>query len=358
MIILYLFLFFLIIIGLKPKFNSYNEEYISRDSTVSIKGIFVIIIFFSHFRGYADLSGHWYNTYFGMISGWVGQLMVVMFLFYSGYGIIKQIEKSNGSDYIKSFLRHRFLPVWLQFAICICLFIIVDLALGLLNNYSFSQIILAFTGWTAIGNSNWFMFVTFAMYSFVFMSFRFFKFKDIKWNVVIFTALSCVLGIALYVLKESYWWNTLLCFSLGMWFGYYKDSIDKFMRINKNYWFVTIPLIVTFIALWLVHIKIRNLGKGYILFSLLFAMVVVAITMKIQIGNKGLNFFGKHVFSIYILQRIPMMIFQNIISNLYLFFIVSFLATIIVAVCVDYLFNKCKRFVVEKNKTSWGIVQE
>lgn len=348
MIFLYLFLFLLMLIGLKPKFNGYNEEYISRDSTTSIKGIFVLIVFFSHFRGYSDLSGHWYNTYFGMISGWIGQLMVVMFLFYSGYGIIKQIEKSN-EEYIKSFLKHRFLPVWLQFAICICLFIIVDSALGLLNNYSLSQILLAFTGWTAIGNSNWFMFVTFVLYIFVFVSFRFLKFKDIKWNVVIFTALSCVLGIALYFLKESHWWNTLLCFSLGMWFGYYKDKIDICMIQSRQYWLTCIPLLIVTVGLGVINIRLGGLGKFYIMLPILFALSIVVVTMKIKIGNKILDFFGKHIFSIYILQRIPMMIFQNIISNLYLFFIVSFIATVIVALCFDYLFNKCKRFIVEKN---------
>ena len=352
MIILYAILLILILIGIKFKLNSFNEEYMSRDSTTAIKGIFVILVFFSHFRSYVDLGEHWYNYYFGTICSWIGQLMVVMFLFYSGYGIVKQIQKQIGGGYIKSFLKHRFLPVWIQFAICICFFIILDVAMGLIAEYNGLQIALSFTGWTSIGNSNWFMFVTFALYILVYLSFRFLNFKDIKWNIVIFSVLSCILVVILYIFKESHWWNTLLCFPLGMWYGYYNDKVEAFMKRPKNYWLTAVPLVLAFLAAWFVHLRVRNLGKAYIILSLLFALVVVAVTMKIQIGNSVLNFFGKHVFSIYILQRIPMMIFQDVITNVYLNFVVCFLLTIAIAVGFDFLFGKVKDLLL-KPKVAW-----
>ncbi len=349
MIILYAILLILILIEIKFKLNSYNEKYISRESTTAIKGIFVLLVFFSHYSSYVDLSGHKINSYFAMLNGWIGQLMVVMFLFYSGYGIVKQIQKSSGGGgYINTFLKHRFLSVWLQFAICICLFIIVDIVFGLLGNYSLSHILLAFTGWTSIGNSNWFMFVTFALYILVYLSFRFLNFKDIKWNIVIFSVLSCILVVILYIFKESHWWNTLLCFPLGMWYGYYKDKVEAFMKRPKNYWLTAVPLVLAFLAAWFVHIRVRNLGKAYIGLSLLFALVMVVITMKVQIGNPILNFFGKHVFSIYILQRITMIIFQDLIPNVYLNFAVCFSITILISVGFDYLFGKLK-FLITKN---------
>ena len=339
MIIVYLLLFILILIGIKPQLNSFNNEYISRDSTISVKGIFVLLVFCRHFRQYVVFGDNFLDKLFVVADSMLGQLIVVMFLFYSGYGIIKQIQKSNG-EYINSFLKRRLLPVWLQFAICICFFIIVDLALGLLNNYSWSDILLSFIGWTSIGNSTWFMFVTFVLYIFVFVTFRFFRFKNIIWNIIIFTALSCVLGIVLYIFKTSTWWNTLLCFALGMWFGYFNEKKDVFVKKPINYWLTVIPLIIVFLGLLVINFRVRSLGEFYIILSLLFALVIVSVTMKVKIGNVVLDFFGKHIFSIYILQRIPMMIFQNIIPNIYLYFVVCFITTVIIAVGFDFLFGK------------------
>lgn len=348
MICFYVGAFILCLIGIKSYLKDFNNEYISRSSTFSIKGIFVILVFCRHFNQYVSWGDNILDKLFLTVDGFLGQLIVVMFLFYSGFGIIKQIQNSR-DKYVQAFLKRRLLPVWVKFAICICLFIIVDLVLGVISEYSFLHILLAFTGWTDIGNSNWFMFVVFVLYILIYLSFRRFTFKDIKWNLVIFSLMACVVAILLYIFKKSHWWNTLLCFSLGMWFGYYKQRIDSFMKNNKNYWITFVVLILAFFALWFVHIKIRNLGKGYIFLSLLFALVVVAITMKVQIGNKVLNFFGEHVFSIYILQRIPMMVFQKLITNAFLYFVVCFAITIVIAVGFDYIFNQVKQC---KTKTS------
>ena len=46
------------------------------------------------------------------------------------------------------------------------------------------------------------------------------------------------------------------------------------------------------------------------LIFLLFTNVVL-VTMKIRVYNPVLEWFGKHVFSIYILQRIPMIILDR-----------------------------------------------
>ena len=43
----------LILIGVKPVRN--NEDYISRDTTTAIKGIFAIIILFNHSRQYLSV---------------------------------------------------------------------------------------------------------------------------------------------------------------------------------------------------------------------------------------------------------------------------------------------------------------
>ena len=346
MIIVYFLIFVLILIGIKPKLNSFNDGYLSRSQTTAIKGIFVILVFCRHFKQYVTLNDNFLDKSFSIADDTLRQLIVVMFLFYSGYGIIKQIQLIE-SEYVDHFLNRRLLPVWLQYAICVCFFIITDLALGLLNNYSLSDILLSFIGWTSIGNSTWFMFVTFALYIFVFVSVKFFKFEKLIWNVVIFTALSCALGLFLYIFKPSHWWDTLLCFALGMWFGLFKEKIDEFVENPKNYLLTAILITITFLGLLFVD-YIINLGAIYIILPLLFALFAVAVTMKVKIGNPVLDFFGKHIFSIYILQRIPMMIFKNVIENIYVYFAVCFAVTVAVSVGFDRLFGLLKAVIIKR----------
>ena len=58
----------------------------SREKTNAIKGIFVILIFLSHYSGYVVLEGH-YDIPYLLLQNHLHQMVVVMFWFYSGYGI-------------------------------------------------------------------------------------------------------------------------------------------------------------------------------------------------------------------------------------------------------------------------------
>ena len=98
-----LILYFLLILhGMKPRDK--NDDYLDKESTNNIKGIFAIMILLSHFRGYVNIDP---TSLYDRFISLIGQLMVAMFLFYSGYGIMESIK--NKKDYMKSFLKNRFL---------------------------------------------------------------------------------------------------------------------------------------------------------------------------------------------------------------------------------------------------------
>lgn len=70
-----------------------------------------------------------------------------------------------------------------------------------------------------------------------------------------------------------------------------------------------------------------------------FVAAVVLFTMHCSLNNKILRFCGQHLFGIYIMQRIPMIVFQKLRLddfNIYIYFIVCLAATILIA----YLFDK------------------
>ncbi len=343
MIIVYICLLLISLAGVKIKLKGFNTEYLSRDTTLSIKGFFTVLVFCRHFKQYVALGENLLDRWFLNIDGYLGQLIVVMFLFYSGYGIFIQIKRSSKGEYINTFLRHRFLPTWLNFAVCICLFLIINILLGTIGDYSWWQIMLSFIGWTSIGNSNWFMFDTFVLYILIFMSFRLFHFTDVSsfGNILLFSAMTVVLAMVLVFTKNSTWWNTILCFPLGMWYGFFHEKIEAVLRKQTAYWITVISMIFILGAIYF-HDSIIT----YMLVSALFAFIIVLLSMKINIDNPILRFLGRHVFSIYILQRIPFMILKNRIENVYLYFVISFIFTLVIAVLFDKAFGRVKSMIL------------
>ena len=89
-----LLIIILMIIGSKIHIKGFNGEYLSKETTACIKGIFILIVFFSHSA--SDIvpnmakDGIIYHLRY-----YLGQLMVAMFMFYSGYGIFTSIKKKK-----------------------------------------------------------------------------------------------------------------------------------------------------------------------------------------------------------------------------------------------------------------------
>jgi len=338
----------------RVKFASFHEGYIDKDQTTSIKGIFAIIIIFSHVLGYVSLTNYFFDTWFKQIIAIIGQLMVTMFFFYSGFGVAKQFQKNV--DYRKDFLRTRILKTLVHFDIAVLCFAI--LALILQREYSWKWYLLSFTGWVAIGNSNWFVFVTLALYTLTligfFISTKFFKKNRLIAFAIIISIFSVALFVVLYFLKEIYWYDTLLCYSVGVWYAVLKHKVDVFLKTHKVLsHIVTIATVLVFI---LCRLILRRILPGFIadsLTAIVFCLALVFITTKIKMDNPILRWLGKYSFLIYILQRIPMIIFAEIGLNIYphLFFVVVFVLTLGLSYVMNILYEKIdSKFFAKKIK--------
>lgn len=131
---LLLSIFLLCLYGIKINLHGFNDDYLSKDSTNSIKGIFILLIVISHsmqyimrgeyaFDGIGDLV---FQSFFTLLL----QLVVVMFLFYSGYGVGESFKKKQ-MLYVQAMPRHRILGTLLNFDVAVIAFIILDLLLGI-----------------------------------------------------------------------------------------------------------------------------------------------------------------------------------------------------------------------------------
>lgn len=326
---LFFILLLMLIILYKSKFHfkNFNKEYISISQTKCINAIFVVLVFLSHSKSYLTLDNLWYNSYYLKINNMIGQLMVTTFLFFSGFGIMESI-KAKGQNYINSIPKKRFLNTLLNFDLAVLLFLLCSLLVG--NDYSLKRILLSFTGWSSIGNSNWYIFDILILYIFTWISFKVFDKNHFK-GIVSTTLLSLFFMYFLMKNKQLHWYNTILCYPAGMFFSYYKNKIENLIcENNKTYLFISFICIITFILLYKIS-KVSNI-LVYQLVSILFVILILLACMKFSFKNVILNYLGNNIFWIYILQRIPMIILRNYnINNYnpYLFVIISFILTII-----------------------------
>ena len=338
MIIVYIVAACIFFIGTVIHLSDYNNDYVSQKQTRIINGFFVFTIFISHFKGYIDTSNILDNTIV-RLTWTIDQLMVTTFFFYSGYGILESIK--NKKDYIKLFPKKRLLPLWFNLLIGDVLFLIMNIVLHI--NYSIKDIVLSLVGYTSIGNSNWFIFITFILYIFTIIAFSIFDTKEnIKWSVCIVSILSIILVGVLGVFKPYYFVNTLLCFPLGMLFSLFKLEIETIVK--KHYVLFFVVSLISFVLLFLIRKK-YGIGNNYYynILSCSFVIFIVICSMKFSFNNKLFEFFGQHVFWIYVLQRIPMICLKGKIDNNYLYFITCFIITIV----MSYVMNKFSKFVLQ-----------
>lgn len=305
--------------------DEFNRDYISKESTAAVNGIFTFIVFCSHFGQYSTPSYKFK----------IAQLMVVMFLFYSGYGIYESIKR-RGTSYIKKFPKNRFLKVWLHLTCALVPYIIYNLIFNV--NFTVKQTLLSTIGWESIGNSNWFMFASLAMYALVYISFMLFRKHRIP-ALIMTTALTVGYIFVMKEYKGAWWYNTILAFPLGMWYSFFKEKIEKL--VMKNDWTLLSALIIFVVSTHFVFLRSDDQHVVYYeIASILFAITVTLFTMKVKIGNPALNWLGNHVFSVYILQRIPMATlkhFNFFANHYYIFFFTSLALTIILAELFDRL---------------------
>ncbi|MBQ6814968.1 MAG: acyltransferase family protein [Lachnospiraceae bacterium] len=328
MIILFALLVLMVLTSLKVNTKTLDSQYMSRDNTAAIKGIFIIIVFMSHIRSYCIFDGT-ADYYVIKIIDYLGQLMVAMFLFYSGFGVYESIKK-KGIDYVKAIPKNRILKTFLNFVYAIILFIIMNLVLGI--EHGLKEIVLAPTGWTSIGNSNWYMFAIFTLYIITYVSFITFK-TDRLFAFLLFGLLS-VAYVTLICKYQGMWWcDTYLCYLAGMIYSAHKEKIDGFFVKSRNLGYI-ITLVAT-LALYFIVAPVRYTGIYiYNFVAIIFCLCIIILSMRFTIRSKILIWCGQNLFWLYILQRIPMIILKHIgfsQNNEYIFVISCVILTIILS---------------------------
>ena len=276
----------------------WNDGYLDKGTTAVVNGLFIVLVFLSHFAQYAP---EYIVNYIGR---YLEQLIVVMFLFYSGYGCAVQYLK-KGQDYLRSFPRKRILATLVNFDVAVLAFLVVGLLLG--KVFTVKQVLLSFVCWESLGNSNWYIFAIMLCYATFWAVFSTVKTKYLAGGGVVVLGLGMmVVGLAL--VKPSYWYDTMMTFGAGVLYGLFREQVERFVR--ERYWGCLAAALGVFLATRYLPLPGRLHFATFNCQSIAFAALVVMGTMKVVVRCPALRWCGEHLFPLYIYQRIPMIVFS------------------------------------------------
>ena len=332
-----LFVILLILVLYKIKFNIKGEfylDYCEQSNILSWKGIFVLLIFMAHISEYKLTTYNTLDNLYFIIKQNMGQLIVVYFLFFSGYGIMYSIV-NKGPRYVDSILKNRFIKSLLHFDLIILLYLIVQFFLG--HRFKIEIILQSLIGWDSLGNSNWYIFAILFLYLATYISFKAIKGLKYEYGLLINTFLILIYIVTIRYFKPSWWYDSVISYMFGMYFFFYKEKIEKI--INNKYILFIIVSILGFIF----SRRIKTYMISFCLKEFFFIMFILLSSMKVRVKNKILDYLGKNVFGYYILQRLPMIIFSYLSLNqnsYYFFVIVCFVMTSLLVIIINYCQSK------------------
>lgn len=305
MAIFYLIILLLATIGAKITLPGIKDS-LSRDCTDSIKEIFILVVFSRHIWPYmggiiSDLS--YFDRVFLTIDSMIRQLLVAMFLFYSGYGVIKNIL-DKGNSYVYTIPFRRIFITMANFAVAVGLFIILDSSLGI--QLTTEQALLSFIGWDSVGNSNWYIFCIVCCYAFTYIAFRTAKNPLKALALLGIMCVGYIIFISLY--KGAWWYDTIGCYWAGACLAIYMPRIRNI--VERRYF----PIMILTVLLFMVSYNCPWKYNSYVsnVTAILFALTVLMLTMSIKINNAPQRWLGRNLFPLYIYQRIPMLLFATI----------------------------------------------
>ena len=225
-----------------------------------------------------------------------------MFLFYSCFGIYES-KKKKGFNYSQTLL-YKAIILFIKSQIIILIYLAENIFI-LKNRITLKRYILSIIFKTGLGNSFWFAFTIIIFYIYCYLSFNFCKNFYLGLIIINFICL-----IHIYLVYNFYFqhWiipvQTVLCFLFGFYYSLFHQYSDKVIMKNDIFYFAALSISIYFYyefthPFTIIIRSIRNL---------LFTVIVLLISMKVRLKNNFLYFLNSHSYSIYLLQRLIMII--------------------------------------------------
>ena len=358
--IYFIVILLLLCAGVKvAKKGEFFDDFLSLDISKGLQGFAAVAIMLHHMTQTVTQYGQHDKGLIGIMND-SGVLFTGMFFFFSGYGLYTSFMKKE--DYLKGFLKKRLPVVLIPFYSANIIFVIASLVLG--QKMSVGEFFLHISGLVLLNTQMWYIVEIVILYLLFYVIFKFIKKQKVAFPamaavMLVMTAGSLLLGHDSQYgggvwFKGEWWYNTTWLFFVGMVIARYLKDITAFVK--KRY-VILLPVgIVLFVVMYQATLyMIRHVGywkeyEGYPGYKeklltclvqsptvMVFVLVFLMLTMKVQFHNRALKFLGKIAIELYLIHNIFILHLTNVIKADILFYLAVYVGGIVLATAIHYM---------------------
>lgn len=334
----------LVIISVKKR-DDKDFGYLSKDTTVSEKGIAAVMIVFHHISQMIELP-----KYF-VIMNYVGFIMVAIFFFISGYGLSYGLENKEG--YLNNFFKKRILSILIPYWVVNTISIIYNLAIS--KTFTPFEYIASYFGLNTI-TGTWFVTAILIMYLSFWFCYKLYDSKKTSWNVSTIILLLIIVvycGVCYKFVENTSYTASISAFALGVvWSRLFNDRFVQSLKKNYVLKLCVVTLLFGFVFAGrlvlsyigvnseILHIILRNVV------TLCFILFLLTVTYKIEFKSKIITIFGVYSYEIYICHHFFKTMFSDLTDNAYLFILLVVALTVVLSFIVHRISQASKKVIV------------
>ena len=356
----------LLFLGAKvSKRHEWLEEPLSLSTSKGIQGFAAVAIILHHLsQELVDKAGP-----LEFLSG-CGVLFVGIFFFFSGYGLYTSLK--NKENYLKGFLKKRYVAILVPFYMCILVFTLALCTCG--TKLKGWEILRVLSGWTLINSHMWYIVEIAILYLVFFIIYRLIKNRTVA-TILMTVFVLAMMGGSLwlchgkdfsckYWFMGEWWYNASFLFIVGILVSKHADILAK---IAKKAYVVLLPVFAG--LTWFLGVMTNDTLKKYSYWSeipgetraigdklrclsvqlpwiMCFVIFMLLVMMKVRFGNPVLKFLGSISMELYLLHNLFLVglrdgsIFQVSSSSMYI------LLTVLLAVGMATIVSGLDKYII------------
>lgn len=270
--------------------GAFREDALSLDNTKALKGILAILVVLHHLYQQVQMG----RLYFFFDN--VGILCVSLFLFLSGYGLLKRYAGTPG--YRATILRRRIPSVLIPY---LCLILIYWLFSGVSGPIlTPAEVLQSLVSGFPIVAHSWYILCILVFYIGFYLSVLLWR-RNLP-GIIGSNALLCILWVALCRARgfAPYWYNAAILFPMGIFWAAYENQLQAFLRTHYG------PALAVSLLGFCGFFPAALVTAGEDIFVSLFwpgcccfVVLVLLILMKFRFGNPIVLFLGEISFALY-----------------------------------------------------------